>query len=328
MVNDNNLQKSMDFVARQVVYLSEEKKLSTEAALGLIAAEASDEVKAAVAVFGRILAGDKLDLGKASPFYTFTENICDKNASPGSVGMLLTKFIKLHKEYSQVVRSYLLSLKSTFAYSGALITIAFMISLLYNQYVLSGINSFFAEYGGELPAFTAYMMSGGMYVIYGVLLISALFIISFALTIKKILKETGSFKPVSSWITRFYVSNGITMAVNRYLLLNYISLLLNNDDFKERAIDRAVELVTGRSADEKGSMFHPGFVEELRLVSKIGVLGNEIEYLLENASDELQHQIINFRSKVNIGFQIMIFVVIGALVIAYYLPLFNIASMI
>jgi type II secretory pathway component PulF len=193
---------------------------------------------------------------------------------------------------------------------------------------LSGINSFFLEYGGDLPAFTAYMMGAGMYVIYGFLAIGTIFLISFSLTMKMILKETRSFKPVSSWLTSFYVSKGITMAVNRYLLLNYLYLFLDSDNTDEVAIDRAVELVTGRSPDKTSSMFNPEFIDELRLVSRLGVLGNEVEYLLENASDEVQHQIVNFRSKVNIGFQIMLFTVIGALVIAYYLPLFNIASMV
>jgi type IV pilus assembly protein PilC len=328
MANDNNLEESMDFVARQVVFLSEEKNLSAEAALKLIGAEASAEVNAAVKVFEGILSGDKLVLGKASPFHTFTENICDKGASPESVGLLLTKFIKLHKEYSQVIRTYLLSLKNTLAYSGALITIAFIISLLYSKFVLTGINAFFTESGGNLPTFTTYMMGGGIYVVFGLLLLGILFVISFSLTIQKILKETNAFRPVSSWMARLYVSKGITMSVNRYLLLNYIYLLLKNGDSDAGAIDKAVELVTGRSPNEKSSMLHPALIDELHFVSRLGTLGNEIGHLLENASDELQHHVVNFRSKVNIGFQIMIFTVIGALVIAYYLPLFKLASMV
>lgn len=118
------------------------------------------------------------------------------------------------------------------------------------------------------------------------------------------------------------------MSVNKYLFLNYIYLFLGDDSYSERAIDRAIELATDRSPKFTGSMFNSELIDELRLVSRLGTLGNEIEYLLENASDELQHQIVNFRSKVTIGFQIMIFLIIGALVVAYYLPLFYLGSMI
>jgi hypothetical protein len=51
-----------------------------------------------------------------------------------------------------------------------------------------------------------------------------------------------------------------------------------------------------------------------------------LEHQITQASENLAKQLVRFRTGINIGFQVAIFLLVGAMVVSFYLPIFMLGN--
>jgi len=327
MSKKESIEDDMDFVARQLVFLTENRGESIQTAFSKLTNDADETIRtAAKTLHSLVHENNTASLDKKSAFNVLSDILKLIQVSRDEVGIVTTEFIKRHKDFRQNVNAYSLSLKNSLSYGAALIMVTLVISVIYYHFILPKFAETYTEAGAGLPALTSFMFEKGIYIIFALLVLCGLFLACLGWITKVMHSSAKQFKPVKSWVTKFIFTRQIATVVNNYLLISYACVLHKAMSDSGKVLSQAARLVSENDKSQLTDVVDPRQAIELKASENYKTLESELEYQLTVAAEKLAEQLVKFRVEVNRPLQIFIFTMIGAIVTSFYLPIFKLGQ--
>lgn len=321
MTDQSNLEENLDYLGRQLIFMSRDEQLDIQHALEKISGSSDANLAAAASFFNNLITAKSHNPDGIPKALKNLNAILNSGAiAEDQYGPVLIEYMRQFKRFRHNVNAYVLSLKNTLVYSASLIGLGLLLSAFYFLRVIPRFSSLFTSYDNELPTFTAFMANEGIYVVIATLSVALLLVFALGNTLKAALSSANAFKPMKPWTRRFFVAQHVTRAVNNYLYICFAYVMTKGTTNPESALDTAQRIA---GADPRSAHSSNRFIA---ISKELGTLENELEYQLDIASENLAVELIRFRTGVNTAMQIAIFTVIGMLVIAVYQPIFSLGS--
>jgi type II secretory pathway component PulF len=216
-----------------------------------------------------------------------------------------------------------------------LIILLMMLSLvtaIYTIYVYPGFEDLFINNAAELPPFTKEIMTGiksnATLLFVGVISILG-FLLYVIFVTKSNLQKLKYFSAPATWIPGL---KNIALTYNDYLCLNFLNILMSSGISEETAKDflrnklQAVSAKTrirGLNIKDSGNS-----VDAIGLAAALGNVQEEINYQILNKRELAIEQYTWFKETLGTLALIIVATIIGTLVIAMYLPIFNMGKII
>ena len=248
----------------------------------------------------------------------------------------LTLFEDYEFFHQRIVNTFAI-MKSASRLDGVYLLFVFLICFamlgVSSVYVMPKFEMMFAGFGAELPAFTRLVLNAAdwfqsfWYVLSAIFLIVSWYVV---FRMGKIIK-TNNLYQVSSMMARLPL---LSRQVKLLALANatgMINSLLNQG----AQTDKAVQLVDAYMT-EKGFSIQSLFrkllgielVQMLNYYEKTGVLEDELEPLTEQVFDNIAHKLAGNNRLWGILGLMVLALLVGSMVIAMYLPIFSMGSVI
>lgn len=321
----SGLEENIEFVGRQLSFMAEREDFDVDEALRLIEKDSSEDVSTA-ASYIRSALKDHASIGE-SHYKMMFKIVESSEVSNVKLGGVISYFTSVSQRIRDDSNLYIYSLRNTLSYSAALIALATCVMLVFNFRILPGFEIMFSESGADLPEFTGFMMGGGLYATMLLMAVFALMLLTVFLGVTAVKKKVRSFQiiPASSFWSR--IGYGLVQAINSYIVLAYLSLYKRAGCDDASAIEKVLQLIQEKPDPENLERYLCKDVyKKMRASERLGTLSQEIDHQLNVACSSLADQFIRFRSGLNIGIQTIAFIVIGALVVSYYLPIFSLGA--
>ena len=325
MTTSSGLDENIEFVGRQLSFLSDKEDFSIDNALEKIESNGNMEMATAVSHMRGLLQSDNTSLDHSySALYQVLEIA---NPLPDKLGSLISGFVRTKRRINDDVRTYLLSLNTSFFYVGTLLVLSIGVALLHRYKITPNFESIFLEYGGSLPEFTQFMMGEGAYILFVLMILSLAFLFIMFMSIWEINRKVRLLKTIPENSPWAFFTRDLVGVINSYIALSYVSLFIRAGCDNEQAISYSNQMAeSDLKKKPKGFKPHEEIRKTLDVCSRLNTLQDEIDYQMDTASEKLAAKLTQIRRGINVGFQIMVFIVIGALVTSYYLPIFKLGS--
>jgi len=232
-------------------------------------------------------------------------------------------FIKNESDFNLSI----FDISSLLFYLIAIVSISIACVSIYSIFVLPQFAVLFATAGQELPALTAIVFKITSEYSYISIFAALLFIVAifiFIFHIKKTLRSLNCFHPM---VVKMPVIGRIIKKYNQYLQLSYIKLMMNSGLDGEQAINETVthfgddsDLLASSNPSEKSKN------SILELALELGTVEEEIEYQFEQIKMQSINNFTNIKSIVSVMSIIIVSIVVGTVIIAMYLPLFQLGK--
>jgi hypothetical protein len=205
------------------------------------------------------------------------------------------------------------------AYLALLALLLVGISLLYAIFVLPQFRAMYDAVGARLPAFTE-LVIGSAWLIVPVLALLVAAVVFFVIGVAKLKKRLQALAPVLPLVARVPGLKTWARDHDVSLWMRYVALLLDAGATPETAATVATKL-----AGEPGDDHRP------RLLSGAAALGRlreELARLLDEDAREATARFEEPRNALVIGLRVLIYLTVSTYLIAMYLPIFKLGSII
>ncbi|MDH3620686.1 MAG: hypothetical protein OER91_07335 [Gammaproteobacteria bacterium] len=236
---------------------------------------------------------------------------------PGRKVTLLRGFVDYLRQSRTVFDTYWEGVAGTFAYLATLAAMLAVVSVVFGLWTIPSFERMFTEFGAELPALTAavFKYGAGVPIVAIVTLAIIVFVAWFAITT---IRRMKSLEPLPAWPHSMPLFGSVARSYNQLLLLNFARLLMESGVSQDDAI-RVAARETGQP-ETLGA--------ELAIAAKLGNLRNEITRQCEERLDSLALAMVGARDRFALFLKIAIYSLVAVLVIAMYLPIFRLGSVI
>lgn len=311
----------LEFVGRQLSYMAQQPGFELQSALQQLDAVGDANIRETVASIRENKA--LLGLGTNAGLFAVL-----KLVKPGAdIGGIIIEYMTIKKRLNQDVAVYIASLRGSLIYCGILLAIAMALCLIFRFQVAVSIQTLYENLDHGLPAFTTFMINKGSLFGLAVLIVAALLIAITGLAVFKTHQDVLHFRYARAQKVWFLAGDHILTVANTYTLLAYMWLLLKAG-FDDTEVEAAAARLAGAPAPSGKSILPEKLSSQLGFSKRNRTFINEVGYQLEQAPVELIQVLSNLRSLFNVGFQLLIYLLVGSLVIAYYLPVFSLGSLI
>ncbi|MDG9666604.1 hypothetical protein ONV78_02575 [Hahella sp. CR1] len=257
-----------------------------------------------------------------SPFYDISRLAAIVRAKGGSLPGFLERYITHSHAMEVSWRGVWDGLQSLLGYVFALLIITIFVFSILLIKVLPGFQAFYSETNTELPAFTMALISGlesfqsvWIFVLIGLI---PLFWIGF-----KTVGCIRRLRPMPDFIQRLPGLSSIAKAHLRYLWLANAYLLNRSGLDAETSLREALQLCSSASLEE--TLSQPEYLD-LMIALKTDALEQELEYQFERLNVAYAAALASFKTKFVAGVSTLIAILVGAAIIAVYLPIFGLGS--
>ena len=210
---------------------------------------------------------------------------------------------------------------SIYVYPSIVMVVAMLVYFIYKVFVFE---SMAAAFGGIeiMPELSRLVFSDLAALILGVSLVLSFIFIAIATV--NLQRNISLFRPSNSWFAR-ELSCGNEQ--NYLLFLMYYKTMLNCGSNPQQALAKSRQYAgIGKTALYGYKVSH----DMLSLVSTEGeaVVNKEVTYQLQNTNDQMENKLVAKQEKMLSVFQILIFSVVALLVLAMYMPIFKLGSIV
>jgi hypothetical protein len=190
---------------------------------------------------------------------------------------------------------------------------------IYSIFVLPQFRAMYHAVGARLPAFTEFVI-GSAWLIAPVLVVLVAAVALFLIGVAKLKKRLEALAPVQPLVARVPGMKAWAREHDVSLWMRYVALLLDAGATPETAATVATTL-----AGEPGHDHRP------RLLSGAAALGRLREELARFLDEDAREAVERFEQPRNglvIGLRVLIYFVVSAYLVAMYLPIFRLGSII
>ena len=321
MANAMDIEKSLELIGRQLTYLVHQHGYSFKESLNLISEQGMEQTANLVEQIADPSCQPKLP--KNSPYMVLKDMVRLPGIEVSAVPQLTEAFVTSNKEFRQQVLAYCLSLKNSIFYCAVLAVVGFLVAGIFYRRILPQMVAF---QGDKLPEITAFMANTGIYIVFLLLFIALIFVAGLFSALRAMVQSAERFRPVRGWITKIAIVDRLVESVNDYLLVAYCHILNSVKHEAEAALADASMLCYGNRLTSIESLFSDSSAQQIQLSLRLGTFEFELEHLQSTASESLANRLVQFRTGINVGFQVAIFMGISMMIIAFYAAIVNIGN--
>ncbi len=322
----------LDFIARQLAGLMESH--STEESLAKVAEACPPDHAAAVETFRALLEDPGQD-SKALDTSSFQTLKALLPAAPGAGGALFREFNDYLQRSQLIFATYWAGIVGLVWYLGILSILALWLGGMFVLFVMPIMEAMFESSGATLPALTQALFSVGMpgLPMFALLLVASVGILTWlAFRFRQRIRKLAPLPRWPSWVPLF---GSIARTYNLGLFLNCTRMLRACGVDANEAITAAAGvsnqdddlslngLIQGASDPATGNE-----LSELGIAARLGNFDAELNHQCEQHVGTLTRALVSGRDRLALLLKIVVYAVIAALVIAIYLPIFQMAVII
>ncbi|MFD2231457.1 hypothetical protein [Alkalimarinus sediminis] len=274
-----------------------------------------------------LLKGQSVDSGQLSPYKLATETsmrkllqlLVSSGASINTSLKALQVCLSMNRDYASQVWK---GLKALSIYMFVILSLAFVCTGIYILKVLPQFQAMFDSMGAELPAFTQTVLGVSQFLVQWWLVIIPL-VLWVVVQFAKLGQKIAALEPLGRGIKRVPGVKRLSSLHLKYLLVSYSYILMAGGLQSEEAFKRALRLI-GETDDAAGiENARNGYLKDIFIARELGTLGAEIEYAFGQIEYEYMSELAKLREKIMLFTQVSLALIVGAVVIAMYLPIFQ-----
>ena len=327
----SKLTSNLAFVSRQISELS--KRTSLDSAFQQLS-DASDGVYDADIDRLRGLVGGKTpeDSGLGpSPFDTLAMLL----PTPGADRDILFRGVVAYVQRSKVLfETYWAGLVGLAWYIGHVFVVAAIVGFIFVKFVLPSFYSAVADIYSSLPAFSLFVFEVGGRGIAILLLAMAVFFGATLYFMVLFHRRIQSLAPLPKWPSWLPFVGSVSETYNLGLFLNFAHLLCESGVKTDVAIGEAARVsaqpdsLTLSALKEPGAYAHSKPLTELGIAARLDQAPVELAHQCDEHASTLALALIKSRDRMSLLLKLVLFVFVGLLVIAMYLPIFKMGSVV
>ncbi len=290
--------------------------------------------------------GTLADTLRKHPLY-FDELVCNLVAAGEQAGILegLLDKIATYKEKTEAMKA---KIKKALTYPAAVVVVAFIVTAILLIFVVPTFEELFNGFGAELPAFTQmviglseWMQSNWWVVILGVA--GAVYGFSqgkkrspkFAHTLDKLILKMPIFGEIvtKAIIARFARTMSTMFAAGVPLVeaMESVAGAAGNELYKEGILDMRDNVATGQQLQltmQQTGLFPNMVVQMVAIGEESGSLDKMLGKVADFYEEEVDNAVDNLSSLLEPMIMAILGVLVGGLIIAMYLPIFKMGSVV
>lgn len=199
---------------------------------------------------------------------------------------------------------------------------------IYTIKVLPQFQDMFESMGGALPDFTIFVMGLSEFFMNWWFLIMPLFIL-LIYQLFRLGTKISSLEPLNKAVTYIPGAKKIFKLHFKYLLICYSHILISGGMQSKKALNEALELLNKNSTSNSFDTFKKEVsLSDISIAYEIGTIASEIEYQFENIEYEYLNELTRIREKITLFCQLTLALIVGSIVIAMYLPIFQMGQVV
>jgi|GEM_PF-4112000 len=308
--------EQLHFVSRQLGVMGEAKGFDYGTALAQIE-RASDASMGPAIEFMRALpcgGAEGHSSGKC-----LSRLVAEARPQDKSLGLFFRVYTEVRAELYDSVSGFLTSRKTEVIYSASILCFAVLLFALYTIKVMPSMADVYTGSDRELPVLTQFVIDSGQ-VVFGLVFVLLAVALGVVFYVGQSLQQHARLLlPIPKGIVSL-VAFGSVSLFNQCIVLSYMQLLLKLGESGDQAIQKATKLLAQSGASD---IHLPTAIESS---AKLNTLGNEVNFQLANVCLRLVESLDSFRVSLNAVFQAIIFMVVGAMIVAFYLPVFSLGE--
>lgn len=326
MITNEYAMDRLSVVSRMLAYQQNQGESITSAlakAKSSLPAHYNDSVE----VISKIVAGDEEVVFTgygAESFEIFTVLAGLIRKENGDVNQLFTETKECIREAVSQAREYWSGFNSLIAYLVVVSVLAIMVISIFMIKVLPGFEELFTTFGAELPTLTRFILVNDsiFMLVTGVLMLWVLLCVVSSYHIRKQIAQLRPLSVIFRWIPGIRSLDNI---YSYFLFVHFANALTNARVEEGASFNHAKDLST--LTDKKAAKFVIWW-EAVKSARKMGVMEQEIGYQVSQINTLFSRQMILLRESMTLITQISLGLLIGLFVIAMYLPIFMIGSVV
>lgn len=324
--------ENLAFVSRQLSNLLTDEQL--EPALHRLAQASPTQYTNDIEYIRSLLTGASAQplSGGPTPYATLAKLL---PAVSGSKNGFFRKFVDYVQQSKVVFETYWAGVVGMIWYLTALSAVALIIALVFGVFVVPSFSSMFSQFGAPLPELTTTVFDFGR---AGIPLFAIALIIVVGLVVWFVVlfhRRIQRLSPLPRWPKWAPVVGKITETYNLGLFLNFARILVESDVEPTRAVAEAAK-ATNQSSDlsfenlatnDRDANQSP-VLTELGVAAKLGYFDDEIAFQCDQHVGRLSLALIEARDRFALILQFAVYLFVATLVVAMYLPIFKMGSVI
>jgi len=248
---------------------------------------------------------------------------------------LFREFVAYIRQSRIVFETYWAGVIGLIWYLAAVASVALVVALIFANSVIPSFDGMFTEFGARLPEFTEFVfaLSGAGVPAFAALLAVTVAIVVFCVWLFH--RRIQQMAPLPRWPKWAPILGRIAETYNFGLFLNYARILRTCGVEPQRAVNEAAALTNQAAAlpfdtSGEGPSSHEQFpaLTELGVAARLGQFDAEISHQCEQHLGELTLALVNTRDRFSVVLKLALYLFVGGLVVAMYLPIFKLGSVI
>jgi len=248
---------------------------------------------------------------------------------------LFREFVAYVQQSRIVFETYWAGVMGLISYLSAIALVALMVAVLFANSVIPAFQDMFVQFGSELPEFTRVVFAFGNAGLpaFALLLAAAVALVVFF--VRLFHRRIQTMSPLPRWPKWTPVVGEMARTYNFGLFLNYARILRQCGVEPQRAVtdaatlthqDASLSLDTLKSGVHSREQFPA--LTELGIATRLGHFDAELSHQCEQHLNTLTLALSNTRDRFSVFLKLALYLLIGALVVAMYLPIFKMGSVI
>ncbi len=319
------------FVSRQLSYLLQDHELEPALAKLSEAAPAhyADDIERLRAVLSSSTPL-RPELG-ATPYQTMTDLLPFVGAQRAT---FFRHFVDYIEQSRATFQTYWAGVLGLMWYLLATSAVALVVMINFSLYVMPGFTGVFEGFGERLPRLTAAVFGVSGSGILGLLAFLVLMIASFALFAFMFRRSIQRLTPLPSVPQWTPLLGPLARTYNLGLFMNFVRILRACDVEPVRAVSAATRVtnqghdLTYNALRDSNRFDGVNTLGELAVAARVDNFDKELEHQCDQHISELVSALVRLRDRVSIVLKIALFVFVGTLVVAMYLPIFRLGTVI
>jgi type IV pilus assembly protein PilC len=273
------------------------------------------------------------------------DNLFVNLVAAGEVGGILDTILNRLAAYTEKAMKLKKQIKGAMVYPGTIVSIAVVVVGVIMIFVIPTFAKMFADFGGELPAPTRFVMALSNFLVkYIIVIIAAIFLIIFAF--KKYYATTNGRKIIDRFLLKAPIFGDLIRKVSVAKFTRTLGTLVSSgvpildgldivaktagNAVVEEAIYKVRQSISeGKTIAEplqQSGVFPPMVVQMIGVGEATGAMDAMLSKIADFYDDEVDDAVAALTAMMEPMLMVFLGVVVGGLVIAMYLPIFQIAG--
>lgn len=323
---------NLAFVSRQLANLMDDK--SVDEALDRLSDASPEEYSSDIAYFKGLLEGTEVSRPGLGPNpYEALARLMPSATSARDT--LFREFVAYVQQSKIIFETYWAGVVGLVWYLAAVSAVALVVGFVFSTSVVPAFGAMFNDFGKALPDYTQAVFNFGNVGIptFAVVLAMTVGVVVYFVSIFH--KRIQQMAPLPRWPKWAPILGRIAETYNLGLFLNYASIL------RKCGVDPAVAINDAAAASNQSedlsldSLANSTQVHgqslaltELGIAARLGNLDSELSHQCEQHVSNLTLALVEARDRFSLVLKIVLYLFVAALIIAMYLPIFKLGSVV